>query len=94
MSVFQSVSVYASVCVRALPGRLLTYPPSSSRCPSRGSHSGGMKPDRDMEPRTYRHREPVAPPAHSARTQGERGRSEQRAGPVTPLGTSHLTSGK
>ena len=43
----------------ALPGRLLTYPPSSSRCPSRGSHRGGMNPESDMEPRTYRHREPA-----------------------------------
>ncbi|CAH1994189.1 unnamed protein product [Acanthoscelides obtectus] len=38
---------------------LLTYPPSSSRCPSWGSHSGGMYPLRDIDDLTYRHREPT-----------------------------------
>lgn len=28
--------------VIGLPGRLLTYPPSNKRCPSVGSHNGGM----------------------------------------------------
>lgn len=35
-----------------LPGRLLVYPPSKRRCPSAGSHKGGMYPDSDIEART------------------------------------------
>lgn len=47
----------------AIPGRLLTYPPSRSKCPSWGSQIGGMYPERDMEARTYRHVLPATPMA-------------------------------
>lgn len=40
------------------PGKLLTYPPSSRRWPSCGSHRGGMYPDKDIEDLMYRQRDP------------------------------------
>ncbi len=40
------------------PGRLLTYPPSSRRCPSTGSQRGGRYPERDILDLTYLHRHP------------------------------------
>ena len=41
------------------PGKTLTYPPSSNKCPSTGSQSGGRYPDNDILALTYRHRVPM-----------------------------------